>query len=58
MKAAGVSAAVEWHQDWAFYPHTNADLLAVGIMLDDINDINRQMQVQRSRIFFTKPVPS
>ena len=26
---------VEWHQDWAFYPHTNDDLLAVGVMLDD-----------------------
>ncbi|MEO8628372.1 MAG: phytanoyl-CoA dioxygenase family protein [Betaproteobacteria bacterium] len=27
---------VEWHQDWAFYPHTNDDLLAVGVMLDDL----------------------
>ena len=27
MKAAGYGAAVEWHQDWAFYPHTNDDLL-------------------------------
>ena len=26
MKAAGYGAAVEWHQDWAFYPHTNDDL--------------------------------
>ena len=26
---------MEWHQDWAFYPHTNDDLLAVGLMLDD-----------------------
>jgi hypothetical protein len=22
--------AVEWHQDWAFYPHTNDDILAAG----------------------------
>src|SRR5918911_2653994 len=29
-KAPGGGAAVEWHQDWAFYPHTNDDLLAVG----------------------------
>ena len=36
MKAAGYGAAVEWHQDWAFYPHTNDDLLAVGVMLDDV----------------------
>ncbi len=28
-------AAVEWHQDWAFYPHTNDGILAVGVMLDD-----------------------
>jgi phytanoyl-CoA hydroxylase len=27
---------VEWHQDWAFYPHTNDDLLAVAVMLDDV----------------------
>ena len=26
---------VEWHQDWGFYPHTNDDMLAVGVLLDD-----------------------
>lgn len=35
MKAAEYGSAVEWHQDFAFYPHTNDDLLAVGIALDD-----------------------
>lgn len=35
IKAPQYGSAVEWHQDWAFYPHTNDDLLAVGIMLDD-----------------------
>ena len=35
IKPAGGGAAIEWHQDWAFYPHTNDDLLAVGIMLED-----------------------
>src|ERR1700730_2545797 len=35
MKSAGYGAAVEWHQDWAFYPHSNDDLLATGIYLDD-----------------------
>ncbi len=35
MKAAGYGSPVEWHQDWAFYPHTNDDLLAVGIALHD-----------------------
>ena len=36
MKSAGYGAAVEWHQDWAFYPHTNDDLAAVGVMMDDM----------------------
>lgn len=35
MKAAEYGSAVEWHQDFAFYPHTNDDLLAVGIAIDD-----------------------
>jgi ectoine hydroxylase-related dioxygenase (phytanoyl-CoA dioxygenase family) len=35
MKAAEYGAPVEWHQDFAFYPHTNDDLLAVGVALDD-----------------------
>src|ERR1700733_8321326 len=34
LKSAGYGAPIEWHQDWAFYPHTNDDLAAVGIMLD------------------------
>jgi len=45
MKSAGFGAAVEWHQDWAFYPHSNDDLLAVGVMLDDVDDSNGPMQV-------------
>ncbi len=36
LKAPGYGAAVEWHQDWAFYPHTNDDLAAVGVMMDDM----------------------
>jgi hypothetical protein len=35
MKAAAFGSPVQWHQDFAFYPHTNDDLLAVGIALDD-----------------------
>ncbi len=35
MKEGGGGAPVEWHQDWAFYPHTNDDVLAVGVMIDD-----------------------
>lgn len=37
-KAPDGGMAVEWHQDWAFYPHTNDDLLAIGVMLEDVND--------------------
>ena len=36
MKSAGYGAAVEWHQDFAFYPHTNDDLLAVAVIIDDM----------------------
>jgi ectoine hydroxylase-related dioxygenase (phytanoyl-CoA dioxygenase family) len=35
LKLAEVGSPVEWHQDWAFYPHTNDDLLAVGVAMDD-----------------------
>lgn len=45
MKSAGYGAAVEWHQDWAFYPHTNDDLAAVGIMIDDFKTDNGSMLV-------------
>ena len=45
MKSAGYGAPVEWHQDWAFYPHTNDDLAAVGIMLDDCEAENGPMMV-------------
>jgi phytanoyl-CoA hydroxylase len=45
MKAAGFGSPVEWHQDWAFYPHTNDDLAAVGIMIDDIDQENGPLLV-------------
>jgi phytanoyl-CoA hydroxylase len=35
VKAPKGGAPLEWHQDWAFHPHTNASLLAVGLMLED-----------------------
>jgi len=44
-KAAGGGAAVEWHQDWAFYPHTNDNLLALGIMLSDVGMENGPLLV-------------
>jgi phytanoyl-CoA hydroxylase len=45
LKSAGYGAPIEWHQDWAFYPHTNDDLAAVGIMLDDFTPQNGPMMV-------------
>ena len=45
MKSAGYGAPVEWHQDWAFYPHTNDDVLATGIYLDDCDSANGPMCV-------------
>lgn len=44
-KAPGGGAAVEWHQDWAFYPHTNDDMLAFGVMLEDVTPENGPLQV-------------
>ena len=40
LKSNGGGSAIEWHQDWAFYPHTNDDVLAVGIMIDDMTPDN------------------
>jgi phytanoyl-CoA hydroxylase len=40
MKSARYGSPVEWHQDWAFYPHTNDDILAIGVLLDDTSEEN------------------
>jgi phytanoyl-CoA hydroxylase len=45
LKSPGFGSPVEWHQDWAFYPHTNDDILAVGVMLDDTTVENGAMYV-------------
>ncbi|MCQ8280104.1 phytanoyl-CoA dioxygenase family protein [Acetobacteraceae bacterium KSS8] len=34
MKTAQVGAALEWHQDWAFAPHTNMSTCVVSVMID------------------------
>lgn len=36
LKSPEFGSPVEWHQDWAFYPHTNDDVLAVGVAIDDM----------------------
>ncbi|MBT8004487.1 MAG: phytanoyl-CoA dioxygenase family protein, partial [Rhodospirillales bacterium] len=45
IKAPGYGAAVEWHQDWAFYPHTNDVGCAVGFYLDDVTATNGPMMM-------------
>jgi ectoine hydroxylase-related dioxygenase (phytanoyl-CoA dioxygenase family) len=45
VKAPSGGAGLEWHQDWAFHPHTNASLLAVGLMLEDCRMENGPMLV-------------
>ena len=45
LKAASYGAPVEWHQDWAFYPHTNDDLAAIGVMMDDMEEANGPLLV-------------
>lgn len=39
------NAKIEWHQDWAFYPHTNDDLLAIGVMIEDCTEENGPLLV-------------
>ena len=34
-KPPGGGGALDWHQDFAFYPQTNDDMLAVGVMIED-----------------------
>ena len=40
IKPARRGEPVEWHQDWAFYPHTNDDILEVGVMIEDCTTTN------------------
>ena len=44
-KSPGGGSAVEWHQDWAFYPHTNDNVLALGLMLNDVDIDNGPLMV-------------
>jgi ectoine hydroxylase-related dioxygenase (phytanoyl-CoA dioxygenase family) len=45
LKGRLVGAPVEVHQDAAFYPHSNDDVLAVGLLLDDATAANGAMAV-------------
>ena len=39
-KPARVGSVVEWHQDLAYYPHTNDDLVTVLVYIDDATEEN------------------
>jgi ectoine hydroxylase-related dioxygenase (phytanoyl-CoA dioxygenase family) len=43
VKAPQVGSPLEWHQDWAFIPHTNADLAIVAIAIDACEPDNGPM---------------
>ncbi len=45
MKKAGFGAPVQWHQDTAYYPYTNDDVLAVGVIFDDVGMENGPLEV-------------
>ena len=44
-KAPGGGAQVEWHTDWGFYPHTNDDILEVGVAIDPMTLENGALMV-------------
>ena len=45
LKPPSKDARFEWHQDYPFFPHTNFDLLAVMIMLDDSTEDNGCLKI-------------
>jgi ectoine hydroxylase-related dioxygenase (phytanoyl-CoA dioxygenase family) len=45
MKPAKVGSVVEWHQDMTYFPHTNDDLLAALVYLDEATEENGCLQV-------------
>jgi len=40
LKTAQFGAPLEWHQDWAFIPHSNMDLVIAAVLLDDCTPDN------------------
>ncbi len=45
MKAARAGSPLEWHQDWAFAPHTNMSTCVASVMIDEVTLENGAMQV-------------
>jgi len=44
-KHPDAEAQIAWHQDWAFYPYTNDDLLAVGVLIEDCKQDSGPLRV-------------
>ena len=59
MKSARVGSVVEWHQDMAYFPHTNDDLITCLIYLDDTTQENGCLQVlpRHHTHFFSHELP-
>ena len=59
MKPARVGSPVEWHQDLAFFPHTNDRLVTTLVYLDDANQTNGCLQVlpRMHQQFFSHEAP-
>ncbi len=45
MKLPKIGSAVDWHQDFAYNPHTNTDLITCLVYLDDVDKNNGCLQV-------------
>ncbi len=44
-KLPGSGTEVKWHQDFAFTPHTNSDLVTALLMVDEVTESNGPLQV-------------
>ena len=45
MKPANVGSVVDWHQDLAYFPHTNDDLVTTLVYLDEATEKNGCLEV-------------
>ena len=45
LKPPAEDASFEWHQDFPFFPHTNFDVVAVMVFLDDTDETNGCLRV-------------
>lgn len=47
LKPPSPGAEFGWHQDYPFFPHTNFDLVALMLFLDDVDETNGPLKVVR-----------